>query len=47
MLSVTYLLPITFMGLIWYSYRKNRRRGRLGEGFQPAGKIRWEAESAE
>ncbi len=45
MLTVTYLLPVSILGLVWYSYRANRKRVRGGEaGFRPEGKIRWGAE---
>ena len=43
MLSMTILLPIGFLGLVWFAYRSNRRRERVGDGFRPAGKIRWDA----
>ena len=47
MLTMTYLLPISFLGLVWYTYRVNRRKGRQGDAFRPEGKIRWDAESLE
>ena len=41
MLSMVFLLPVGFLGLVWHSYRKERRARAEGRGFDPAGSTRW------
>jgi hypothetical protein len=41
MLSMVVLIPTGFALLLWHSYRSEAARARNGEGFQPAGKLRW------
>jgi len=43
MLSMVFLIPAGFGLVVWRSYRLDAVRARKGEGFQPAGKLRWNA----
>jgi hypothetical protein len=41
MLTVTFLIPTVFLAVLWFTYRRNRRRELVGDGYRPEGKIRW------
>jgi len=41
MLSMVFLLPATFGGMVWFSYRRNRKLQEQGAGFEPSGAVRW------
>jgi hypothetical protein len=44
MIGMVFTVLLSFLLVVWASYRSARRRERQGEAFAPAGKVRWTAE---
>jgi hypothetical protein len=43
MLGMVLTVFVSFVGVVWFSYRNARRRAERGETFAPEGKLRWTA----
>ena len=41
MVSMVFVLLAGFLGVVWLSYRSERKRARNGQVFAPQGKLRW------
>jgi len=44
MIGMVFVVLASFLGVVWWSYRSARVRGRDGIPFAPPGKVRWESD---
>jgi heme/copper-type cytochrome/quinol oxidase subunit 2 len=44
MIGMVFFVLFSFLGVVWWSFRSDRRRAERGETFAPPGKLRWSPE---
>lgn len=45
MIGMVFVVLVTFLSVVWWSYRSARKHEKKGEVFAPAGKLRWSVEN--